>query len=429
MIDFILYHTPVFYLVQSIWRDEAFSYFMAKPNLFQVITNTAKDFNPPFYYIMLHFWIMLVGKDDVLLRLLSFIPHLFCVYLTYKIALHAFSASKRFSIFAAFFTLFNPMLLYYAFEMRMYSFYALFTFISLYCFQQKRWKPYLISSVLGLYTHSFFPLVILSYLIYAVIFEKADRKTVFRLLKPVLFFLPWLPIVTLQFLRSGNSWIFPVDLQLIFSSLGNLFTNYEGTPGDWWNHTALLSAFILLITIGFSHRAARKKMILFTVPIFFPLFLILGYSLFRRPIYVNRYLIFVSVFEIISILFGIYSIKNKTARSVVSVILIVFIICVNIIISPYHKKTDFKNAFKEITQYSKYNDYVYSRTPIGFLESIFYFSNENNVYIYNPNNITIPNYIGTTVVFPNSSKQTFPPPPSRVFLISDNADYELIINQ
>lgn len=433
MLNFIFYHTPIFYLIQSVWRDEAFSYFMAKPNIFQVIVNTAHDFNPPVYYLFLHFWMKLVGQGDEGLRLLSFFAHLGSVYIAFifaqkimlkKSAVHA----KGFAWFVAAFTFLNPMLLYYAFEMRMYSFYVLFTFAVLYFFYFKNWKWYTISAILGLYTHSFFPLILVSFVLYQKFIHQLNRKNLWLILKPILFFIPWLPVLAIQFINSKNSWLFPVDFKLVLSVLGNLFTGFEGTPGNYWGYTIILSILILIyIIIGL--RNNKKENLMFTTPIFFPLFVILGYSIFRQPLYVNRYMIFVSVFEILSISFAIWTIKNEIFRSVSIFFWLILVIIIDIIASPFHKKTDFKSTFFEINKMAKSEDFVYAKTPIGLLESAYYFNNKNRVFVYNPKGITIPNYIGVNVVFPDISRSSFPPAFSRTFLVADDANYEIMINK
>lgn len=426
MINFIVYHTPLFYLIQSVWRDEAFSYFMAKPNIFQVIINTAHDFNPPLYYLLLHFWMKLVGQSDEGLRFLSFFAHLGCVFIAYIFAEK--TMSKKFAWFVAAFTFFNPMLLYYGFEMRMYSLYALFTFASFYFLYFKNWKWYTIVTILGLYTHSFFSLILISYLFYFGLSRQLTRKKFWLLVKPFIFFLPWLPIVAIQFLNSKNSWLFPVDLQLVTSVLGNLFTAFEGTPSSYWVYTGVLSLVIFIfVLVGIKKK--KKDALLLATPIFLPLLLILGYSIIKRPLFVNRYMIFVTVFEILAISLGIWSIKNKIFRSLSIAFWIIFIIVFDIVSVPYHKKTDFKSTFAEINRMAALADIVLARTPIGFLESAYYYRQRDEVFVYNPHLVTIPNYIGVTVVFPNISRTSLPYPPSRTFLVGDDASFELVISK
>lgn len=428
MLDFIAYNTPIFYLIQSVWRDEAFSYFMAKPNILQVIVNTAHDFNPPLYYFLLHFWISVFGKTDIGLRFLSFLPHLGTSYVIYLLARRIFS--KQYALFVSVFTLFNPMLLYYAFEIRMYSFYAFFTLCSLYFFHTRNWKWYTVTAVFGLYTHSFFPLILISYALYLKITHQSSRNNLLSTLKPLVFYAPWIPILLIQFRQSANSWMFPVDIQLIKSVLGNLLTNYEGTPGDAWGKTALLSLFICIFFI-LAYVRKKKQATLFLIPIFVPLLLILGFSMVIRPIYVNRYMIFVTVFEIMGITLGIWSIRNKVIRSLLMLLSLLLVFYIDTVMPPYKKKTDFRRTFMEINKIAKTQDRVYAKTPISFLESAYYYKYEPkvSVFIYNPRSVTIPNYIGTTVVFPNASQTSFPPAPSRVFLVDDDASFEMIINR
>lgn len=423
VINFIGTNTPIFYLIQSVWRDEAFSYFMALPPVFKIIVNTANDFNPPLYYLLLHFWLFLSGKSDILIRILSFLFHLGGVY--YAFLLGRKLNGKNQAYYLAVFYLLNPMLLYYAFEIRMYSLYALLSTAAIYYFYMKRWKGYIISSVLGLYSHSFFILIILSLSIYNFIHRNL-RKYLLKTIAPVIFFLPWIPVLAVQFVKSKESWLYPVDLRLIKSALGNLFTSYEGTPGHIWNFTAILSLFIILFSyIGFRNKKLKSEM--FVIGAFIPLFLILLYSVIKRPIYVNRYLIFIAVFEILAIYSGIISITDKNLKQASAILWLFFIILFNFYIVPFRKKTDFKSTFMEINKIAKETDEVYARTPIGYLESVYYYKNPENTFVYNPQNIHIPEYIGVNLVFPNASRSFFPLFPVRTFMVNDDASYEVIV--
>ena len=292
LLNFLFKQTPLFYLTQSVWRDEAFSYFMARPGVIEIIQNTANDFNPPLYYILLHFWIFIAGHSDILLRLLSFVFHLIGVNYAYLLGREM--KSKNWAYFLALFYFLNPMLLFYSFEMRMYSLFAATSTAAIYYAYKRDFKKYAISSVLGLYTHSFFVLIILSLSLY-FFFRERTKKILFKTLLPILFFLPWIPVLAVQFAKSKESWLYKVDMQLIKSALGNLFTSYEGTPGHLWQITAWLSLFILVfILLGFKKKKLSPG--LFAFPLFIPLIIILTYSVIKRPLYVNRYLIFVTVF-------------------------------------------------------------------------------------------------------------------------------------
>lgn len=64
MISFLFERTPLAYLVSSFWRDEAFSYLMAKQPLFSLLWSTAQDSNPPLYYLLLKVWMGILGHPN-----------------------------------------------------------------------------------------------------------------------------------------------------------------------------------------------------------------------------------------------------------------------------------------------------------------------------------------------------------------------------
>lgn len=422
LLNLLFNNTPLFYLTQSVWRDEAFSYFMAKPDVIKIIINTANDFNPPLYYILLHFWIYISGNSDIYLRILSFIFHLIGVYYAFLIGRKI--SSKRWAFYLTLFYFLNPMLIYYAFEIRMYSLFAMLSTAAIYYASKKDFRKYTISSILGLYSHSFFILVIFSIGIMNFL-KSRSKKILLRYFSPILFFLPWIPILAIQFVKSKESWLYPVDWQLIKSSLGNIFTGYEGTPGHLWPLTAWLSLFILF----FMYLAFKNKKLntdIFILPIVLPLFLILTYSVLKRPLFVNRYLIFISVFEVITVFIGIISIRNNNLRKLSAFAWLIFIIYFNLYTPPFREKTDFASTFKEINQLAQKKDFVFTRTPIAYLESAFYYKYPSNSFVYNPQNIHIPNYIGVNVIFPDVSRSTFPQGPSKTFMVNDDASFEII---
>jgi len=68
MLNFLTHYTPLFYLVQSLWRDEAFSILLSERSPLWFIT---KVFDPPLYYILLHYWMKIFGESEIATRSLS----------------------------------------------------------------------------------------------------------------------------------------------------------------------------------------------------------------------------------------------------------------------------------------------------------------------------------------------------------------------
>src|SRR5438067_1101579 len=114
MLDYLFTKTPLFFLVQSLWRDEAFSYLMAKKNVFEIVSLTAHDFSPPLYYILLHFWIMIWGHSEIALRSLSFIFFWGMLYMVFLYLRNILHIKGRMTFIYLLVVATNPLLIYYA---------------------------------------------------------------------------------------------------------------------------------------------------------------------------------------------------------------------------------------------------------------------------------------------------------------------------
>ena len=160
MLNWLFTNTPLVFLVQSFWRDEGFSYLLAKKNIFQILISTAKDFSPPFYYLVLHYWMKIFGSSEISIRSLSIIFYWATLYVIYLFLKDILKFSfKKSCLYLLMFVL-NPLLTYYAFEGRMYSMFVFFATLSFYSLYKKNSKLYLVSSIFGLYTHYFMILVV-----------------------------------------------------------------------------------------------------------------------------------------------------------------------------------------------------------------------------------------------------------------------------
>ena len=116
-------------LDQSLWLDEATTaQVVDKLSLAQILTVYAPyDFHPPLYYLFINGWTEVLGVSEYALRMPSVLFSLATGYLIYRIVLsvrHAqkVSGTKPLSDarFAAALFLYNPLILYYSQEARMY---------------------------------------------------------------------------------------------------------------------------------------------------------------------------------------------------------------------------------------------------------------------------------------------------------------------
>lgn len=432
MFSWLLTHSPLLYFTQSIWRDEAFSILAAErpfPTFLQNIT-----LEPPLYYIFLHFWMKLFGSSEITARSLSLLGFGLA---TVIIIIWAEKLFKKhwLSWFLPLFFFFNPMLLYYAFEVRAYGWYMFFATLSMFSYMEKRWRLLTAATILGFYTHSYFLIVPFVQTVHWAVTNRQKLLHFAKLLAEpfirsmtiaALFMLPWFFNVFQQIRTLKGGWYFPVDLNLITSVLSNMFLGYEGTPWFLWPFTKLLS-IILLMTFLFALRKqdSRSRSLFFFGMVILPLTLVIGAS-FIKPLFVNRYLIPVTISELLLVGFFIESIKNPTFQKLFALCSLLFAFAFNFWYPDKHAKLDIRSTIREINTVRAKDDLYLPASPLIFFETIYYASDPSKVFLYNPQGVAFPWYVGSTIVKPSQMIRELPVYPTRAFLIQENGTYNLV---
>jgi hypothetical protein len=308
----------------------------------------------------------------------------------------------------------------------MYSWLALFSTLSMYYFYQKKWQLWLLFTALGLYTQPYMAFIVLAQASYLFLTRQL-RKNYRRFFYLFLLYLPWLPVIVFQFSRSGPMWIWPINWTTVQTILGNLYTGYEGTPGNFWWLATILSAAIVILSVLTISGKKPKTMLLFLLWVFLPVVLTLIVSYFK-PIYVNRYLIFVSVAEVFLITGGILSLKNYFLRIIFTFLFLLFNFSFNLWFAPYHKKVDIRQTIAEINLLAAPSDLIIAKTPLVFFETEYYSPNPSQVFLYNPQNIPVPHYVGDVAIPKGKMIRAFPNYPKRAFLVFEDGHYEVVYN-
>lgn len=124
-------------LNQSLWLDEAVTAnVIAKYSAINIITHfTPLDFHPPMYYIVMRLWTRVFGLSVISLRMPSVIFSLITVYVVYLIVK---KIKPNAAAWAAALTAFNPLLIYYAQEARMYSMATMLITLAIYAKLNKK---------------------------------------------------------------------------------------------------------------------------------------------------------------------------------------------------------------------------------------------------------------------------------------------------
>lgn len=107
------------------WYDEAISHFIARHSLRELLAISARDTQPPLYYLFLHYW-MKIGEAPWLLRLPSLI--LGVSTLALAVILLRNISTKKTALLTVTLLALSPLHIYFSTETRMYS---LFTFVTL----------------------------------------------------------------------------------------------------------------------------------------------------------------------------------------------------------------------------------------------------------------------------------------------------------
>lgn len=437
MLNYLFTKTPLFFLTQSFWRDEAFSYFMAKKNIFEIIFLTAKDFSPPLYYLILHFWMKIFGGSEIALRSLSIIFFWATVYVAFLFLNDIFKIKLKKSFFYLIFFILNPLLLYFAFEARMYSMLAFFASLSYYAFYKKNYRLYLLSTIAGLFTHYFMIIVVLSQLLFLLINKKKDfnfKKSIIYL--SLLIFSPLVIFFLSQSSFLNSFWLLKPRLYHLMNLPGIIYTGHESNlyPNSFTVNAMEKNVFyfflllILIIIIGFFHyrkKTRSKEHVLFNLLLVWgigiPLFALI-FS-FIKPIYLPRYFIFTTVGFLLLTIFILEKI-SVLLRVFLIAILFVLTINYNQLQLTYRTKGNFRKTLMEIEALSKENDLVYVTSDLDFFTAQYYLD-ENKVYIYGKSYEEIPAYSGKVLIPKEKIASTLPFYPQKAFILNSDGQYTI----
>ncbi len=428
MLDFIINHSPIYYLVQSLWRDEAFSVLIAERPIASFLGSL--NFEPPIYYVLLHIWVRIFGTSEISVRSLSFVGF---VLATIVVIFWAEQLFKKhwLSWMTPVLFFFNPMLLYYAFEVRAYGWFMFFSTLSLFAYTSKKYKLLFIANVLAFYTHSyaiFIPFVQLAH--YLMINVKTKHFFTFKQLytSPIIRMLigyslviaPWTFVIAQEALKGRPTWYYPVDLQLVFAVLGNMFVGYDGTPGGMWKYTSILSVLLLILfLIGIRQKQYRFNTSYLLLAVLLPLCIVIGVS-FHKPLFVNRYLIYVTIAQVILIAYSIYQMNSKIIQKGILVGLIMLYLFVNTQFPLKKAKLDIRSTLQIANSLRGPKDLLYVSSPLIFFEAIYYTKDRQHVYLYNPENNTFPWYIGESAFDVKQMTNVYPEYPSRAVIVGED---------
>jgi len=294
---------------RGIIYDDAFSIFLSKQTLPDIIRGTAADTMPPLYYFLLHFW-MLGGGALWYLRLLSVLISVLGIILLYLLVKSVFD--ERSALIAAAIASISPLQIYHAQDIRMYALlqagqlgFTLF-FVKIWKDEADKnrkiyWAGLILCGTAALYTHNLAGFVLIAPAIFLVI--KKKWKLLFHLsgsyLAMGLMFLPWALLLPGQFNKIQNAfWTPRPGLVEVLQVLIQFTSNLPLPDLTWIGAATLLTLLILVVVILESRRIKGKgdEQLFFAVMILSAPVLTFAVSYLVRPIFLARGFLACSMF-------------------------------------------------------------------------------------------------------------------------------------
>jgi uncharacterized membrane protein len=308
--------------VAGIWLDEAHSIFQAHKNIGVIINDSAKDQNPPLYFILLHYWIKLFGSSVTAVRGLS------CIFNILTVPLIFLLARKNINIITALFAslvfIFSDIQLYYAQEARVFSLVGLLCISSFIIFENLRkntninWKAIILLAIINslmLYAHYISVFIIIAQILVALVFIKVNpnhfKQLIISGVVALVLFSPWLGKVLLNIPEAGNFWLTKPN----FGNIKGIFISFSGNK-------LITVIYMVIIATGFyfsfnkhAHSEEKEnKKYAFTILMswtFLPIVITYIIAYFT-PVFLIRYLLYSSIglFLLIGFIISSYPIKE-----------------------------------------------------------------------------------------------------------------------
>ena len=432
MFTWLIQHSPLLYFTQSVWSSEAFSIFVGEKSLSFIFQNLT--FETPVYYILLHYWIRMFGTNEIAIRSLSLLGFTLATIVVIVWSEKLFR-KHWLSWFTPILFFTNPMLVYYAFEIRTYGWYMFFAVLSLYAYSQSRWRLWVIATMLGFYTHTYFLFLFAAQGIHWMVLHRSKLAKPLSLIREpmvassvlaVSAMIPWILRVIREAATLKQSWYFPVNINLVKSVLGNMYLGYEGTPWYLWGFTAPLSLVLLVIFfIAVYKKSTRARNTMFLFSAIIPLAIVIGVS-FIKPLFVNRYLISVTIAEVFLIALAIEAIKNSFLQKFVAWCFVLGALAFNMWYPSQHAKLDIRTTIQEVNTLKGKNDVILATSPLIFFETQYYSGDRRRVFLYNPHSVPFPWYVGGVLVTNDQMMSDLPVfPPSRAFLVAEDGTFTI----
>lgn len=373
----------------SLRLDEAQSLFQVSRDYPGLLFQIAQDVHVPGYHTLLQGWITIFGGDITVARYMSLAFFVATIPAVYYLGAMIFN--RHVGMLAAVFVTISPFMQWYGSEARMYSMLAFVTVIHqiifLKVFKQGKtvhWFWYTLIAIIGLYTHYFFAFVIITEVVFYLLFHKQFPKGSLKRfiaagIVALAAFAPWLWYVRSLGTASNT------QPSLTAPSSGDLFNTYAqflfGFQVDALN-TIIVSLWPIIVLLAFyalqkNHKVSPSA-IFFVMAAVIPVLGAFIISVTIRPFYLSRYLI-VALPALVILLAWIISIYPKRIRRFLQigfVIATLGLLYIQVANPNTPVKEDYKAATTYLEKHATSRDVIVVSAPFTVYPTEYYYKGD-----------------------------------------------------
>lgn len=435
MLEIIYGFTPLKFFIEPFWRDEAFSYILANKNIIDLLVFTARDFNPPLYYLIIHFWIKIFGSSEISIRTISLLFYWGTMYILFDSMLDIFKFTYKRATVYLFLFIINPLMVYYAFEARMYTQMAFFAALAFYSMFTHKNRLHLAALILGLYTHYF--MIFVWMIQYLIIIRKKGMFTNNSKQKKILHiaaisFLPWcLFVLSKKSFDTSDFWLTKVrfiDLinfpAILYTGIEPFLEHFKDLESIYLVPTIILS-IVLTTTLVIGY--VKKKSEMYSYLLFWAMgvpFLLLIISFFK-PVFLPRYLLFTIPGFLLSLAYAMESMRPKGKVLFFALITIGTLTLLGMQIASRNRGREATvKSLKEIAIIAKDRDLVYVESSLDYFTAAYYFD-EKRVYISSSSYDEFHDYNGKALIPKEKFTTILPYYPAKAYILKEDGSYEI----
>ena len=398
---FLTYSLPL-----SIRLDESQSLWQTSFSMRQLLSSLSQNVHVPLYHVLIHGLQIVFDNSIFVSRMFSLVFYLISVPVFYGLGTYLYNRKTAF--FATTLYGISPFLVWFSSEIRMYTMLILITMLVHFFFMRLMreprpltWWAYALCCLVGIYTHYFFFLVLMSHFIF---FFTTVRKNFTQgqllpflsiILLVIASFLPWLLKV---FSGSGVDDAKPVLDPPTSIDVFNVFSNFFfGFQVDAIN-SIILSCWPLLLVLLFlglnrKHSPNVETRFLIAVTAV-PLLCAYVISMIYQPLFLSRYLIIVlpSMFLLVARLADIYKPTPAVLYKSTWVVIVSASLLVQLKSSDTPTKENYAQASAYVSREAGGEDVVVASAPFSVYPVLYYYTGPASIKtlpIWNRNSETV----------------------------------------